>query len=53
MSSEHEIIFQQSLQKRKSIKYLKLVLLMDGILIYYQKLFPSSQIVTLDLDEKG
>ena len=39
MSSEHEIIFSAIASKRKSIKYLKLVLSMDGILIYYQSCF--------------
>ena len=51
MSSEHEIIFSANLQKRVN-KILEIGTF-DGWNSYLlSKLFPSSQIVTLDLDEK-
>ena len=52
MSSEHEIIFSAIASKKKVNKILEIGTF-DGWNSYLlSKLFPSSQIVTLDLDEK-
>ena len=52
MSSEHEIIFSAISSKKKVNKILEIGTF-DGWNSYLlSKLFPSSQIVTLDLDEK-
>ena len=53
MSSEHEIIFSAIASKKKVNKILEIGTF-DGWNSYLlSKLFPSSQIVTLDLDEKA